>query len=411
MILASELAHHFTLEEDPAMQRSSNYNGGSWSRRQFMRGALALGVGAPLLAACTPVGAPAPAAAPAATPTPDMGPDPKTFQPFQPSDKVGEKPNLPRRIAWANTSNAEFFLAITNSIQLAAEDRDLEFITAIANDDSAKNIEQINTFLQRGIAALCIQPLDANAQAPLMQQAIDEGIAVLSLVTPPSTTQAVADQYKVGHTQGLAAAKWITENLDGKAKVHYFNIDTIEVLIARHQGVLDGVKTAGEGVEIVSDVNAGAITNEAGFNTMNTVLQAHPDINVILGGDTLVLGALAAVEAAGKAGEKIYMSGIDGDAEALNKIREGGPYKASFAFAYNMMGYAWGHYAADWLDGKEIPQVMQFNAIELNSAEAIDEFQNAMNNVRETWQNADKYFTNLGSISYETRQNYVRVSA
>ena len=149
---------------------------------------------------------------------------------------------------------------------------------------------------------------------------------------------------------------------------------------------------------------------QAGFNTMNTVLQAHPDINVILGGDTLVLGALAAVEAAGKASDKLYMSGIDGDAEALKKIREGGPYKASFAFAYPMMGYAWGQYAADWLDGKEIPILMQFNAIELNSAETIDEFEQAMADVKETWKSADKYFTNLGSISYATRENYLRVA-
>ncbi len=385
--------------------------GQTLSRRTILQGMMTIGaasIGMNLLAAC--VAPAAPAAAPAETAVADSGPDPKTLEPFVASDTVGEKPDLPRRIAWANTSNAEFFLAITNSIELAAQERDLEFITAIANDDSAKNIEQISTFLQRGIAALCIQPLDANAQAPLMQQAIDEGIAVLSLVTPPSTTQAVADQYKVGYTQGLAAAKWITENLDGQAKVHYFNIDTIEVLIARHQGVLDGVKTAGEGVEIVSDVNAGAITNEAGFNTMNTVLQAHPDVNVILGGDTLVLGALAAVEAAGVASDKIYMSGIDGDKEALNKIRAGGPYKASFAFAYPMMGYAWGQYAADWLDGKEIPLLMQFNAIELNSAETIDEFEQAMADIKETWKSADKYFTNLGSISYATRENYLRVA-
>jgi len=185
--------------------------------------------------------------------------------------------------------------------------------------------------------------------------------------------------------------------------------DTIEVLIARHKGVLDGVKTAGPGVEIVSDVNAGAITNDAGFKTMNTVLQAHPDINVVLGGDTLVLGALAAIEASGKVNDKMYLSGIDGDKEALNKVRQGGIYRASFAFAYPMMGYAWGQYAADWLEGKEIPILMQFNAIELNSAAAIDEFEAAMKNVKETWKSADKYFTNLGTISYETRQNYLRV--
>jgi hypothetical protein len=33
-----------------------------------------------------------------------------------------------------------------------------------------------------------------------------------------------------------------------------------------------------------------------------------------------------------------------------------------------------------------------------------------MANVRGTWQQADKYFTNLGSISYETRENYLRVA-
>ena len=398
------------------------------SRRQLLKFAGGASVAGALAACAAPLATPASPAEPApveatkpvettvatAAPADDPGkggPDPKTLQPFKPGNPSGEKPTLPRRIAWANTSDAEFFLAITNAIDLAAKDRGLEFITAIANDDSVKNIEQINTFLQRGIAALCIQPLDANAQAPLMQQAIDQGIAVMSLVTPPSTLQAVADQYKVGYTQGLAAAKWIRENLDGKAKVHYFNIDTIEVLIARHKGVIDGVKTAGEGVEIVSDVNAGAITQEAGFKTMNAVLQAHPDVNVILGGDTLVLGALAALEAAGKANDKIYISGIDGDKQALERIRQGGPYKASFAFAYPMMGYAWGQYAADWLEGKEIPMVQQFNPIELNSVESIDEFEEAMKNVQETWQSADKYFTNLGNISYATRQNYLRVSA
>lgn len=400
------------MSENPTPERpksEQNLPNKALSRRNFLTLIGATALSANLLAACVAAPVTAPAAGATEAPAADTGPDPKALEPFVASDTVGEKPDLPRRIAWANTSDAEFFLAITNSIQMAAEDRDLEFITAIANDDAAKNVEQISTFLQRGIAALCIQPLDANAQAPLMQQAIDAGIAVLSLVTPPSTSQVVADQYKVGLTQGTAAAKWITENLDGKAKVHYFNIDSIEVLIARHQGVLDGLKTAGEGVEIVSDVEAGAITNEAGFNTMNTVLQAHPDVNVILGGDTLVLGALAAIEAAGRAGEDIYISGIDGDAQALAKIREGGPYKASFAFAYPMMGYAWGQYAADWLEGKEIPLLQQFNAIELSSAEAIDAFEAAMGNVRETWQDADTYFTNLGSISYATRENYLRV--
>lgn len=331
--------------------------------------------------------------------------------PFEFSDAVGEVPDIPKTIAWANTSDAEFFQQITNSIEMAATDRGLEFITAIANDDSAKNIEQINTFLQRGVGALAIQPLDANAQAPLMQQAIDSGAAVLSLVTPPSTNQAVADQYKVGNTQGLAAAKYITEKMGGKAKVVYFNLDTIEVLKARHQGVLDGLKTAGPGVEIVADVQPDAISQEAGAAAMSTILQKDPDVNVVLGGDTLVLGALSALEAEGKASPDMYLSGVDGDEQALAAIEKGGPYKASFAFAYPLMGYAWGQFAADWVEGKSIPQVMQFNAIELNSKETIDAFKAAMKNVKETWNDAGTYFTMLGSVSYATRDQCISYAA
>lgn len=338
--------------------------------------------------------------------------DPAELPPFEFTDAAGAKPDLPARVAWANSSDAEFFLQITRSIEAAATERGLEFITAIADGDSAKNIEQMETFLQRGVAAMAIQPIDANAQAPVMQRAIDQGVAILSLVTPPSTNQAVADQYAVGNAQGLAAAKYITENLGGEAQVVYFNTDSIEVLIPRNQGAIDGVLTAGPGVEIVANVQPAAITQEAGFEAMNTILQQYPDVDVVLGGDTYVLGALAALEAAGKARDDMYLSGIDGDEQALAAIEAGGPYKASFAFAYPLMGYAWGQFAADWLEGKSIPQVMQLNAIELNSTETIEAFQAAMGSVTETWQQSkNEYLTMLGSVNYETRDKCIAYAA
>ena len=245
-----------------------------------------------------------------------------------------------------------------------------------------------------------------------MKEAIDQGAAVLSLVTPPSTSQAIADQYKVGNTQGLAAAKYITENLGGNAKVVYFNTDTIEVLKARNQGAIDGVMTAGPGVEIVANIQPPAITQEGGFEAMNTILQQHPDVNVILGGDTYVLGALSALQAAGAVKDDMYLSGIDGDAQALAEIEKGGIYRASFAFAYPLMGYAWGQFAADWIEGKAIPQVMQLNAIELNSPETIAKFNADMEAVAQTWQSTkNDYLTMLGSINYDTRDQYINDAA
>ncbi|HRW08220.1 MAG TPA: twin-arginine translocation signal domain-containing protein, partial [Caldilineaceae bacterium] len=87
------------------------------SRRQLLKGLMVAGAGATLLSACIAPTAPAAesTAAPVEEAATDTGPDPKTLQPFQANDNVGEVPDLPKRIAWANTSNAEFFLAITNS--------------------------------------------------------------------------------------------------------------------------------------------------------------------------------------------------------------------------------------------------------------------------------------------------------
>jgi ribose transport system substrate-binding protein len=334
--------------------------------------------------------------------------------PFQPSSTVGAKPGLPKRIAWANSSNAEFFIELGDSIEAAAHDRGLQYVTAIANNDSATNISQINSFMQTGIAALCIQPIDAAAQAIVMRQAINQGIDVMSLVTPPSTIQAVADQYAVGYAQGVAAAKWVKQELGGKAQVIIFNLDTITVLIARDQGVRDGLKTGGPGIQIVEDIETPQETEQSAEQTMSTILQAHPDVNVILGtaGDTYSMGALSALRSAGTDTSKMYLSGINGDSDALAEIEKGGPYKASFAFAYNLMGYAWGQFAADWLAGKQVPQVMVFNAIALDSASAINAFNKAMSpqGVRSSYLQTSKYMKLLGNISYETRNKFLTTS-
>ena len=120
----------------------------------------------------------------------------------------------------------------------------------------------MNSFLQRGCASLCVQPLDVASQVPILRNAIQRGVAVLSILTPPCTQEATNDQYFVGQRQGLAAARYIKSRLGGRAKVVYFDIDSIEFLRPRHKGVLDGVRTAGAGVEIVADQEAGKITRK-----------------------------------------------------------------------------------------------------------------------------------------------------
>ena len=113
------------------------------------------------------------------------------------------------------------------------------------------------------------------------------------------------------------------------------------------------------GVTIVADITPNPVNKEGGFATMSTILQAHPDVDVVLGADTVVLGALAALEAAGKARPDQFLGGIDGEPEAVAEIKKAdSPYKASIALSSPVFGYAMGQHAADWLEGKSIPQAM-----------------------------------------------------
>ncbi len=86
----------------------------------------------------------------------------------------------------------------------------------------------------------------------------------------------------------------------------------------------------------------------------------------------------------------------------------GGLIKATFGFAWPLIGYATGQFAADWLDGKSIPQAIVVNAVPLDSVATINRFQKINASLQHNWQSQPQYLTFLGKISYESRQRWLR---
>ena len=149
----------------------------------------------------------------------------------------------------------------------------------------------------------------------------------------------------------------------------YFNLDTASPqLKIRHKGVLDGLKTGGGGIDVVGDITVADISTTSGFNTMMTALQRYSEIKVVLGGDTIVVGAYKALEKQRKLTDDMFLSGVDGDKEALDLIKQGGAYKLSIAFAWSLMGYGLGQFGADWVEGSEVPRLIVARGVQLDSA-------------------------------------------
>ena len=135
-----------------------------------------------------------------------------------------------------------------------------------------------------------------------------------------------------------------------------------------------------------------------------------PNVDVVLGADTVVLGALAALREAGKARPDQFLGGIDGEPEAVAEIKKGGgPYKASISLASPVFGYAMGQHAADWLEGKSIPQAMDI----LPSALTIDniaQYEADLADPAAVYADParrDAYLRMYGNICYDTRDQYV----
>lgn len=331
----------------------------------------------------------------------------KRLAKFDPQRPAGKAADLPHRVAWANTSDVGIFTALGNGMRTAAADTNLEYITANAEGDPQENVNDIERFMARGIAGMTIQPLDPASQGPQMQRALDAGVCVMGIITNPCTMQVAASQYDIGLQQGKAAAEHIKTVLKGKATVFNANLNGIAPqLVVRNNGVLAGLRTAGSGVQIIDQyVSSGDQTPQRVFSIVSTLLQQHPDVQVVLGVDGFVLPAYRAFQQLGRLHDDMYFSSIDGDPAALELVGQG-PYRASLAFAWTLMGYGMGRFTADWLAGKPIPRIMVAKTTLVNSPEIAATFLADARNPKATFEDLaryQKYLPLLGNVTYEER--------
>ncbi|MFI0843762.1 sugar ABC transporter substrate-binding protein [Mesorhizobium sp. IMUNJ 23232] len=332
------------------------------------------------------------------------------FAPFDPNAPgCSAPPGIGKVLAFAQDNEREFMQGVDHGLAAAAKDRGLEYRRALANNDAAKGVEQVQLFLASKIGGLVAAPVDPASMSHSLQELIWSGAYVGTIVPPPATSLLNAPQYETGKVLAEAAAKYINEKLGGKANAVILSHDSMEFLAPRFAAMRDVFKTM-PGVTIVADISPTPVNKEGGFATMSTILQAHPDVDVVLGADTVVLGALAALEAAGKATPKQFLGGIDGEPEAVAAIKKAdGPYKASISLASLVFAYAMGQHAADWLEGKSIPQAMDILPVALTS-DYIAQYEADVADPASVYKDPkrrDIYLRMYGNICYDTRDQYV----
>ncbi len=318
-------------------------------------------------------------------------------------------PGLTRSLTFIQDNRRKFIEGVGLGLSAAAADRSLRYSNVVAADNPRRMIELVESAATAKQGAIIVAPVEARSLAPSLQRAIADGIYVGAVVPPPAVTILNAPQYLVGQTIALEAARYITEKLGGRAKVVLLTHDSLQFLAPRFTAMRDVLGDM-PGVTIVADISPTLVSEEGGYATMQTILLAQPQIDVVLGADTVVLGALRAIREANLDNPEQFFGGIDGEPEAVSEIRAGNsPYKATVSLASPVFGYALGQFAADWIEGKVVPQAMDILPF-LLTADNIDGYERDISDPAAVWTEPARraaYLQMYGGICYETRKRYL----
>lgn len=212
----------------------------------------------------------------------------------------------------------------TNDLIAEAAARGWELIVTDAQGDTNTQINNVYDLMATGVDVMLMAPLQSDPLTPVAGEVMDAGIPLVLYDRTISNDNYTAfiggDNTAAGETVG----QWI---------VDHFGTDD-EVIVVEMQGTLGAsayterhtgfrnILDQYDNIKIVSDQSADGLRDDA-MRLMENVLQANDHIDALFcHNDNMALGAIEAIEAAGRTGE-IAVFGMDGQQIVCDEILAG----------------------------------------------------------------------------------------
>jgi ribose transport system substrate-binding protein len=221
-----------------------------------------------------------------------------------------------------NTLNNPFFVAVKEGAEAQAKDLGYELVVTDAQNNPGQQLADVENLLQQKLDILIIDPADSDAIAEAVKKANDENIPVLTIDRQSNGGEVITHIGFDAIKSGNIAGDFIAEALNGKGKVvEIQGIMGTNVARDRSKGFNEAIAKHPD-IKIVAQQAADFDRGKA-MSVMENILQANPEIDAVYAAnDEMALGALAAIEAAGRL-DKITLIGCDAVDPALDAIRSG----------------------------------------------------------------------------------------
>ena len=200
---------------------------------------------------------------------------------------------------------------------------DVEVVYVDSKHDSNIELSNVEELISEGVDAIVVRPVDSNSSKPVTDIAKASKIPIMSIATPFENLDDSSCYISSDSKQSaILEMEYLAKKMNFKGNVAIM-MGTMgqEAERLRTQGFREVIAKY-PGMKIVAEQTAEWDMSK-GMALMENWLQSGKEINVVASSNSeMAIGALTAIEAAGKLG-KITVGGIDATPEALNYLKSG----------------------------------------------------------------------------------------
>ncbi|MGV3050959.1 substrate-binding domain-containing protein [Streptococcus hyovaginalis] len=248
-----------------------------------------------------------------------------------------------------STTNNPYFVAMKEGIDKYAKDKSVKVKVADAQDDAARQADDVQNFVSQNVDAILINPVDSDAIVPAIKAANSADIPVILIDRGSNGGDVLTTVASDNVEAGKMAAEYIIKELGKDAKTFELSgVPGASATVDRGNGFN---KVAKDQLDIVSSQSANFDRAKA-LNTAQNMIQGHKDVQAIFAqNDEMAMGAAQAAKAAGL--ENVLIVGIDGQPDAHDSINKGA-MSATIAQQPAKMGEIAIQAAIDHYQGKKV---------------------------------------------------------
>ena len=232
--------------------------------------------------------------------------------------------------------------ALIEGFETRAKEKGWEVNTVDTAGDVAAVVSRIEDAVTQNVDAIVIH-IDPQQIEPGLQAAADAGIPVIGLGAG-NNPLLVTNVTTNGYAMAAETAVYVADRIGGTGNVVMFVFDPFPPVQIRGV-VADAIFANFPDITVLDrvtpDVQDGGIADSRA--KMEAILAANPEPGSIkavwAAWDQPALGALQAIEAAGREGEGIVITGIDANPQARDAIAAGGNFEASIAQDFQAIGF------------------------------------------------------------------------